>query len=78
LIAGRPPGRTDNKIKNYWNTCLRKKVLQSGHHLAVKEVQPFAESTPKAVHCMKKPIAESDTEKAQSPDQKKKRIGGIY
>lgn len=29
-IAARLPGRTDNEIKNYWNTHLRKKLLRIG------------------------------------------------
>ncbi|XP_009600051.1 transcription factor MYB102 [Nicotiana tomentosiformis] len=29
-IAGRLPGRTDNEIKNYWNTHIRKKLLRMG------------------------------------------------
>ncbi|XP_040375199.1 transcription factor WER isoform X2 [Rosa chinensis] len=28
LIAGRIPGRTDNEIKNYWNSTLRKKLAE--------------------------------------------------
>ncbi|XP_027105578.1 uncharacterized protein [Coffea arabica] len=35
LIAGRLPGRTDNEIKNYWNTNIVKKIqIQDGQHLA--------------------------------------------
>ncbi|CAL0311803.1 unnamed protein product [Lupinus luteus] len=29
-IAGHLPGRTDNEIKNFWNTNIRKKLLQMG------------------------------------------------
>ena len=30
LIAGRLPGRTDNEIKNYWNTHIRRKLVARG------------------------------------------------
>ncbi|KAK8509692.1 hypothetical protein V6N13_093545 [Hibiscus sabdariffa] len=30
LIAGRLPGRTDNEIKNYWNTHLSKRLFSQG------------------------------------------------
>ncbi|KAH9616736.1 hypothetical protein KSS87_004893 [Heliosperma pusillum] len=30
LIAGRLPGRTDNEIKNYWNSHLSKRVDEQG------------------------------------------------
>ncbi|XP_059457206.1 transcription factor MYB1-like [Corylus avellana] len=32
LIAGRLPGRTDNEIKNYWNTNIGKKFQVAGDH----------------------------------------------
>ncbi|KAH7445980.1 hypothetical protein KP509_01G031100 [Ceratopteris richardii] len=42
LIAGRLPGRTDNEIKNYWNTHLKKKLKGMGidpnTHQALMEV----------------------------------------
>ncbi|XP_027331289.1 myb-related protein 308-like [Abrus precatorius] len=30
LIAGRLPGRTDNEVKNYWNSHIRRKLLKMG------------------------------------------------
>ncbi|KAL6216852.1 hypothetical protein ACLB2K_010070 [Fragaria x ananassa] len=40
LIAGRLPGRTDNEIKNYWNTTLAKKAKPESHSGSSKETSP--------------------------------------
>nr|ASR18095.1 R2R3MYB10 [Ginkgo biloba] len=41
LIAGRLPGRTDNEIKNFWNTHLSKKLRRKG--IDPKTHKPLAE-----------------------------------
>lgn len=44
MIAGRIPGRTDNEIKNYWNTNLSKK-LGSNNKNSIKKQQQKLNST---------------------------------
>ncbi|XP_057856130.2 myb-related protein 330-like [Cryptomeria japonica] len=42
LIAGRLPGRTDNDIKNYWNSHLSKKLIRQG--IDPRTHRPLSES----------------------------------
>ncbi|XP_065030059.1 MYB31 transcription factor31-like [Musa acuminata AAA Group] len=47
LIAARLPGRTDNEIKNYWNTHIRRKLLSRGVDPITH--RPFDERAPSTI-----------------------------
>ncbi|XP_004239398.1 transcription factor MYB3 [Solanum lycopersicum] len=53
LIAGRLPGRTDNEVKNYWNSHLTRKLIKMGidpknhrlsHYLHIKRLELLQEN----------------------------------
>ncbi|KAL3748885.1 hypothetical protein ACJRO7_010036 [Eucalyptus globulus] len=67
LIAGRLPGRTDNEVKNYWNSHLRRKLLSKGiNHRRPSAAKIKSSTEDKTVH--QSSAAISIKEKGVSPD----------
>eukprot|EP00253_Pinus_taeda_P030006 PITA_30006 len=53
-IARHLPGRTDNEVKNFWNSCMRKKLLAQGidpkTHKFISELEMHEHRTPSCSH----------------------------
>ncbi|XP_059640124.1 MYB-like transcription factor 4 isoform X2 [Cornus florida] len=77
LIAGRLPGRTDNEVKNYWKTHIRKKLMSMGidpnnhrlsHHLPPPPNQYYCAYSAASKNYTSKPLKTSAADNDQMSD----------
>ncbi|KAF5451004.1 hypothetical protein F2P56_031309 [Juglans regia] len=76
LIAGRLPGRTDNEVKNYWNSHLRRKLINMGidpnnHRLSQnlpRPQNPISTSSDAKLSGLKSCVAEPPVTKSRGFD----------
>ncbi|KAK8567968.1 hypothetical protein V6N13_105909 [Hibiscus sabdariffa] len=66
LIAGRLPGRTDNEIKNYWNTHIRRKLMNRGIDPATH--RPLGEASHDVTTTISFGGAKEEKEKISNPN----------
>ncbi|KAJ6821914.1 putative myb-related protein Zm38 [Iris pallida] len=73
IIAGRLPGRTDNEIKNYWNTHIRRKLLARGIDPATHRPISFGKDEDKSSNS-----SCSDESSSSSPQQQQQQLPQLF